>query len=142
MKRLFTAILSISGAFNAAADVELNPLFTDSMVLQRDIPAKIFGDADAGEKITVSFDGQTKSVKADGNGKWLVELSPMSANVNPQILKVSGKNNSLTRSDILVGDIWICTGQSNMANTLGSFKTYKGGKYREFDQFQAIIKTS
>ncbi len=140
MRRFWTAILSISGAFNAVAEVELNNLFTDSMVLQRDIPAKIFGTADAGEMVTVNFDGQTKSIKADADGKWLVKLSPMDANSKPQVLKVSGAENSLTRSDILVGDLWICTGQSNMANMLKNFKTHKDSLYTELADFPGSYK--
>jgi len=98
------------------------------MVLQRDIPVRIFGQADAGEVVTVRFASQERSTRADGEGKWLIELDPMPSNEKGQKLKV----NTIVLSDILVGDIWLCTGQSNMAGMLRSYISYGDGQFEEY----------
>ena len=84
------------------------------MVLQRDQPVKLWGWADPSEKVNIEFGGQVKSTSANPQGEWIVYLDPMSANSNPQDLKVSGKSNSVVFTNVLVGDIWILGGQSNM----------------------------
>lgn len=99
------------------ANVTLPNVFSDHAVLQRDIPVPIWGTADAGEKITVRFAGQTKTATAGPDGRWRVALSPMKAG-GPYTLQVNGKD-AVTREDILVGDVWICSGQSNMGTTMG-----------------------
>jgi sialate O-acetylesterase len=85
------------------------------MVLQRDKPVPIWGWAKAGEKVTVTFAGQTKSARANPEGEWKVELDPLTAmpDQEPQSLVVSGEN-TLTRTNILTGEVWLCSGQSNM----------------------------
>lgn len=97
----------------AFADVKVAPLFTDHAVLQRDKPVPVWGRADAGEEVTVVFGAQTVSTKADGEGRWLVKLAPMPANRAPTELVVRGKN-TLRFSDVLVGEVWFASGQSNM----------------------------
>lgn len=96
------------------ADVKMPSVFSNNMVLQRDIPLNVWGWAAPGEKVTVSFAGQTVSADADKDGNWAVKLSPVAMNKNPQEFKVSGKN-SLVFKNVLVGDVWVCSGQSNMA---------------------------
>ena len=97
----------------ANADVRLPSIFGKSMVLQRDLPVPVWGWADVEEKITVSFAGQSKTVTANKNGKWRVNLDALKANDKGQTLTVQGKN-EIKLDDILVGEIWICSGQSNM----------------------------
>jgi len=109
---------------SARADVALHGLFTDHMVLQRDIPVAVYGLADPGEKISVSFAGQRKSATADKDGHWSVALDAMKAWPRPADMTVAGKNR-LTLEDILVGDVWVCSGQSNMDFCPGSY----GGPY-------------
>jgi sialate O-acetylesterase len=98
-----------------AAELKLAAVFSDHMVLQRDRPVPVWGWANAGEKVTVEFDGQTKSATVDSNGKWAVKLDPMQANAESRTLKVNGA----VISDVLVGDVWVCGGQSNMERQLG-----------------------
>ena len=88
--------------------------FTDNAVLQRDLPLPVWGTAESGATVTVEFAQQKKSSVADRNGQWKVELDPMKANANPQTLRISGPKSNLTFSNVLVGEVWICSGQSNM----------------------------
>jgi sialate O-acetylesterase len=115
---LTASLVTISGGL-ARADVTLPSIIGDGMVLQRDMPAPIWGWADPGEKVTVSFGGQTKSVNADANGKWMVKLDAMKANTSEQMLTVKG-NNTVTLGEVLVGEVWICSGQSNMEWSVGN----------------------
>ncbi len=93
--------------------VRLPHAFGDHMVLQRRKPVPVWGWAGAGEKITVTLNGQTKTAKAAKDGTWRVRLDPMEAG-GPYQLIVSGKGNSITLTDVLLGEVWVCSGQSNM----------------------------
>lgn len=95
------------------ATVTLADVFTDHMVLQRNIKLKIWGNAIPDEKITINFNGQTSKTKADKDGKWEIFLKPMLAG-GPFEMTIHG-DNLLIIKDILIGDVWICSGQSNMA---------------------------
>jgi sialate O-acetylesterase len=94
------------------SNVKLNSLFSDNVVFQRNMEVPVWGWADEGEKVTVEFAGQTVSTTTK-NGKWIVKLKPLKENSEPQEMKVSGKNTLLIKN-ILVGEVWICSGQSNM----------------------------
>jgi sialate O-acetylesterase len=83
------------------------------MVLQRELPVPVWGWADAGEEVTVSFAGQSQKAVADKAGRWQTKLAPLTANGTGQTLTVTGKN-TLALKDVLVGEVWICSGQSNM----------------------------
>ncbi len=96
----------------ARADVKLPAIFSDHAVLQRDMKLPIWGKADPGEEVTVSIAGQTQKTKADANGKWRVTLEPLSVG-EPLTMTVAGKN-KVEVKDILVGEVWLCSGQSNM----------------------------
>ncbi len=109
-------------AVSAHADVKLPRLFSDHMVLQRDVPAPIWGWADPGETVSVTLAGQEKTVTADASGKWTVQIDPLKVG-DPLTLTVKGKN-TLTLSDILVGEVWLCSGQSNM-----DMRVAKGSRY-------------
>jgi sialate O-acetylesterase len=100
------------GVRPARADVKLPALFGNHMVLQRDQKDRVWGKAEPGEEVTVSIAGQSKSATADKDGKWLVTLDPLPAG-GPHTLTVKGKN-TITLEDVLVGEVWICSGQSNM----------------------------
>jgi len=110
-------LLILCMASDLLAEVKVAQIFGDNMLLQRDIPVQIWGWADEGEKVTVSFNGQEQSVTADKNGKWLLKLSPMKANKTPSQLTITGTN-KLILKNILIGDVWICSGQSNMQMSL------------------------
>ncbi|MCS7237613.1 MAG: sialate O-acetylesterase [Thermoguttaceae bacterium] len=96
----------------AWADVRLPKIFGSHMVIQQQRPVKVWGWADPGEKVEVSFAGQSRSVVADSEGRWLVVLDPVSAG-GPQSLVVAGKNR-IQLEDVLVGEVWVGSGQSNM----------------------------
>jgi sialate O-acetylesterase len=107
---IFTLLVSITITSNA--EVKLPKVFTNDMVLQRDIPIKIWGWADKRETIAITFLNETVEVKADRKGHWTAELKPAEAG-GPYELVIKGEN-EITLSNILVGDVWICSGQSNM----------------------------
>ena len=102
------------------AEIKINRTFTDNMVLQRGCRVPVWGTADPGEKITVIFSGQKKTVEANGRGEWLVTLDPMKASSNPAYLKAFSlsDNQQSAIGNVLVGDVWLCVGQSNMAQTM------------------------
>jgi sialate O-acetylesterase len=94
------------------ADVTLTSLISDGMVLQRDIKLKIWGTAENGERVTVAIQGQKVSGVADSSRRWKVELAPLHPG-GPFTLTISGKN-TIVVHDVLVGEVWVCSGQSNM----------------------------
>ena len=112
MRILISCILFIAAVFSAHA-VRLPAVINANMVLQRDMQVPIWGCGDAGEKITVSFAGQSKSATVEKNGKWMLKLDKLEANAKPSNLTVKG-NNEIKLGNILVGEVWICSGQSNM----------------------------
>ncbi len=112
MKKLTFLILILFAYSVAMANVLLPRIFGDNMVLQRNKPVRVWGWAAPGEKVEVNFNLQTKSVKADKAGKWQIMLAPEVAG-GPFELQVKGKN-ELTIHNVLVGEVWICSGQSNM----------------------------
>ena len=110
-------------SWTLAAAVKMPKIFSDNMVLQRDMPVPVWGWADKGEKVTVSFGLQEKTATAGEDGKWMVKLDPLKASSAPQTMTVSSSESSkspnLQIKNILVGEVWICSGQSNMAMALG-----------------------
>jgi sialate O-acetylesterase len=111
---LLSTVLFISHFI--VANVTLPRIFSHNMVLQRNKPIPVWGWAAAGEKVTVEFNKQKKTVKADKTGQWKVILDPEQAG-GPFELTVGGKN-KLAINDVLVGEVWICSGQSNMEWTV------------------------
>jgi sialate O-acetylesterase len=111
---------------SSRADVQLPALFSDHMVLQRDMSAPVWGRAEPGEQVTVEIGGQTKTATADAEGKWSVRLDKLAAS-EPLTLKVSGKN-TLTVNDVLVGEVWLGSGQSNMAMQVSRAKDFEQEK--------------
>ena len=102
--------------FTARADVKMPALFSDHMVLQREMLVPVWGWADAGEIITVSIAGQSKSTQTAGDGTWSVKLDNLE--VGGAFTMVVKGNNTLTIRDVLVGEVWLGSGQSNMALTV------------------------
>jgi len=117
MKKILVFLFLI---FNILANgnVRMPLLFSDGMVLQRNKPIPVWGWADANEKVEVHFNKQTKTITADATGKWMVKLDAEKAG-GPFELTISGKN-KIVISNVLVGEVWICSGQSNM-----EFQVYK-----------------
>ncbi len=126
MKRIVSTIaVFLSVLTSAHAQLKLNSLFTDHMVLQRDMPVPVWGTADAGAKVAVEFAGQKKTAVADLDGKWKVVLDPLAASFEPRALQVSGFKSQVAFSDVLVGEVWICSGQSNMKMGYGGIPNIK-----------------
>lgn len=95
------------------ADVTIAPLFQAQAVLQRELPVPVWGQALPGEAVTVEFAGQCHTTTADTEGRWRIILSPLTANATGTDLRVSGRNRIVV-PDVLVGEVWLCSGQSNM----------------------------
>ena len=113
---ILTVLLLFPLAKLAAADLKLAAVFSDHMVLQREKPVTVWGWADSGENVTVEFAHQKKTATANGGGKWLVQLDPLLASAESRTLVVrSGKENRKVEiQDVLVGEVWLGSGQSNM----------------------------
>lgn len=110
--KYFIALLTLA-ITQIWGDVKLPVVINNNMVLQRDVTVPIWGWAAPGEKVSVTFAGEIKTATTDQEGNWSVKLSAQKVSANPQELKVKGKN-EITLTNILVGDVWICSGQSNM----------------------------
>lgn len=98
----------------AGAEVRLPGIFADNMVLQREMPVPIWGWASPDEKVTVQFAGQEATATANASGKWRVTLPALKASKEPAQLTVSGAANTRVFQNVLVGEVWIASGQSNM----------------------------
>lgn len=121
------AVWALSGLASALAAQQnpehpfLHPLFSDHLVLQRGTKAPVWGWATPGVTITVSFADQKKTVVVPPDGKWMVRLNPLRASAEPRTLVVSSSDgNCATIQDVLVGDVWLCSGQSNMEMGIGN----------------------
>lgn len=113
MKIVFLLLISLS-SLTVQAQVRPASIFDNNMVLQRDKPVKVWGQADPGEEIKIEFAGQIKTTTANALGEWATYLDIMAANAEPQDMKVSGKESAVQFTNVLVGDIWVLGGQSNM----------------------------
>ena len=104
-----TLALALLPAATLHAEIKLSKVFSPHMVLQRDMPVAIWGTATPGEQVAVSFRDQTRTTAADAQGNWRVTLDPLQAG-GPDVLKIGG----VTIDDVLVGEVWVGSGQSNM----------------------------
>ncbi|GJI97578.1 9-O-acetylesterase [Duganella caerulea] len=111
-----------------AAELGLAKLFSDHAVLQRDQPIAVWGTAGAGRSLTVKLGGQTVTASADAHGKWRVELPPQPAG-GPYALTVTSDGQTVSRSDLLVGDVYLCSGQSNMEFAVRASTNAMGATY-------------
>ena len=94
-------------------DITLASVFADNMVLQRGLAVPVWGKATPGERVSVTFAGQRKEGKAGQEGEWIIQLDPLTASAEPGELIVTGKNRVVIKN-VLVGEVWLCSGQSNM----------------------------
>ncbi|MDD4969394.1 MAG: sialate O-acetylesterase [Paludibacter sp.] len=118
--RLLSLCLSILCIAYLQATVKPNSIFSNHMVLQQGMPISIWGTADENEKVTVKFNGQTAKTTAV-NGKWTVILNPMRYVTIPSEMNIVGKDTTLVINDILIGEVWLASGQSNMEMTLNGW---------------------
>lgn len=118
------AIMTLTCGVDAArAVVTPDPLFSDYAVLQRDRPIPVWGTAAAGEELTVSFAGQVRTTRAGADGKWMAKLDPMPASAEPRELRIGG----FVARNVLVGEVWVGAGQSNMAGNSGGYEKADAG---------------
>lgn len=115
-----TLLLALCLFSAANSQVKLPALVRDSMVLQRDVKIPVWGWASPGEKIKIEFRGKTVTTTADADGRWYTKLKAYHWG-GPFEMKISGENNEINLKDILIGDVFICSGQSNMEKTVDDF---------------------
>ncbi len=108
---LFAAVVT---AFDTGAGFLLDPVFSSGMVLQQRKPIAFFGTADPGEKIRVTFGSLTREAVPDSRGEWRVEFPAMEAGNRSHEITFAGNTATRKLSDVLIGDVWFCSGQSNM----------------------------
>ena len=116
MKKL-TMLVSIMAALAMHAALTPATLFTDHCVLQRGKKVPVWGKADPGATVTVEFAGQKKQAKADGEGRWRVDLEPLAVSCEPREMRIAAEGatrEEVVLKDVLVGVVWLCGGQSNM----------------------------
>lgn len=114
-------ILSLGMASACLADATPASIFGDHMVLQSGTPIPVWGWAAPGEKVSVRLANETRTAQADAEGAWRVTFDPRPPSDKPIAMTMSGEKNSVTFSDVLIGEVWICSGQSNMEKGLKEF---------------------
>lgn len=120
-----TLLLALAlSRFASAQPLAFSKFFASNMVLQRDTQVPVWGWANPGEQVTVTFAGQSKTAVADGTGRWEIKLDSMAANAAGTNLVATGSSTTLTITNVLVGDVWLASGQSNMGVSL---QTSTGG---------------
>lgn len=120
-------MLALCLSLGMSAGVKLPNVLTSNMILQRGQTVPIWGTALPSEPVSITFAGQTKHAFADAEGRWLVNLDPMSASFEPRIMRISASGKDTVLENILVGDVWLCGGQSNMEYPMRiSLKRYAG----------------
>ncbi len=118
---LTSAVLFL-GLSKASAEVSVSKIFGDHMVLQQEAPIRIWGAANPGEQVIVGVAGGGNAlVKADDSGRWTVELPAMKADGKAHTITVQGSKEAdkVTLKDVLIGEVWLCSGQSNMEWSVG-----------------------
>lgn len=122
-----------------ARALELHPLFTDHAVLQQELPVPVWGTAEPDADVEVTFAGQTHESKADAKGNWMVVLDPLLADAEPQSLAVSSGEKIVAVDDVLIGEVWVGSGQSNMAWTVSrTFTADQTARAAEEGSFKGI----
>lgn len=115
--RLVFVMIGLLFVANARAEVRLPKIFSSQMVLQQEMPIRVWGHAAAGEAVTVFFNGQKASTKADDAGRWRIDLPAMKADGRAHTLTVKGAN-TIELKDVVLGEVWLAVGQSNMSRGL------------------------
>ncbi len=136
-QRLFTGlVVGFWSIMAAMAKVTLPAIFSDNMVLQQGKSVRIWGKADAGERITVRFCNQKRNTIADTAGNWSVTLAPMKADNRPRQLVVKGASDRVVLSNILVGEVWLASGQSNMEYSMHNHPRFAKPKKGDPDRLE------
>src|SRR5436190_10019567 len=117
LRLLFVIFAVAIFAVCVRANVSLPDVISDGMVLQQNHKVPIWGKAEPGESVTVRFGGQSKNTTASADGEWLIRLEPMKASANTTTMSIAGRN-VIELKNILVGEVWLVAGQSNMQRLL------------------------
>ncbi|WP_395740557.1 sialate O-acetylesterase [Prosthecobacter sp.] len=129
MKWALLILMCACAAGQGRAAVRMPAVFSDHAVLQQGVTVPVWGWADKGEKVTVALGGQTQTATAGGDGKWRVDLKPLSRTEKEQALEMTITGTNMIRiQDVLVGETWLCAGQSNMVMTVAESKDYEKEK--------------
>ena len=110
---LMAAAFAVMTTTTGWADVILPKVISSRMILQREVAVPVWGWADQGEEVTVEFAGQRKKAMPDAKGKWMVKMDPLAASAKSRVMTIRGKN-TISLNDVLVGEVWLASGQSNM----------------------------
>jgi len=121
---IIMALVIAASAVSVRADLKLPAIFGDNMVLQQQIPVPVWGWAAPAAKVTVKFSSQSHATQADADGKWQVRLTKLSASFSPQTLLIEA-GETKTFTNILVGEVWLGSGQSNMEKPIGEQRGQK-----------------
>ncbi len=130
MRKLIVGLMAFILAASTWAELRLPAVFSDGMVLQRDQEVPVWGWSDPGTDVTVSFAGQKKTVKVSSAGRFIVRLTAMKASAEPRKLTVFSATEEVEVENVLVGEVWLCSGQSNMqfeVKKAKNFRAEKGG---------------
>jgi len=142
--RAVLPLLILIFACAAHAEVRLPAIISDNMVLQRGTKVRIWGNAKPGERVIVTFQNKSSRTSADAQGHWQTFIGPLNTSA-PAELTIKG-DNLLTVKNVIVGDVWLCSGQSNMewplANTIGAAETLAQANYPEIRMFRVEHHTS
>ena len=132
---LLAWVLLILPATSAKGEIAVARIFSDHMILQRDLPVPIWGKATAGAMVTVQFDDQSVHAKSEADGRWRIALRPMKASEDGRELVVQSGDQRVVIKDVLVGEVWFAGGQSNMAYTTGEMA-------RRLPQGKTMVETA
>jgi len=136
MRKLSVLVLGVMFISNANADLSMSKIFSDNMVLQCEISVAVWGKATPNEKVTVEFKAQEKSATAGKDGRWMVRLDPLPASSEAGTLTVTAGKEKREFTDVLVGEVWLCSGQSNMASTFTYLKITEEVKGVDYPQIR------
>jgi sialate O-acetylesterase len=126
MQKIIIAALCLL-AVSAQAQLKVHPLFTDHVVLQQNVAVPVWGTAAKGEKISIVFQGKTLTTTANAKGEWEIKLPATTAGATAN-LTITGKKEKVTLTDVVFGDVWLCSGQSNMEWAVNNSNHYEQEK--------------
>ena len=133
MKKTLLSLVLLTLAAMISAAVKMDPVFSSHMVLQQEKPISFFGSADPDSNVTVNFNSKTVSVKADAQGRWTAVFPAMKASKTPHTVSVTDGKTTIKLLDILIGEVWFCSGQSNMSMPIGK-KFVRGWSAKNCEQ--------
>ncbi len=113
--RFWVGFLMLMAGQGFANELAIARIFSDGVVLQREIEVPVWGTATPGAEVQVSFGDQVEQVKADAEGVWMLRLNSLEASEQGRVMTIRSEGTSIEIKDVLVGEVWLCGGQSNMA---------------------------